>query len=251
MNDIYAAPDSELSKTTTGERVGGSVEDAIAGNISVSMREVMGEAWRGLKGFKLKCHGASLLIFVMYILSSFLIIPVMMGFNAIGADENTGAIIGTLIQMVIGIAILPMWIGLTVMAIRHSQKKSITIGSLFGFFRCVPRLFLCYVLMTFMIMIGVLLLVLPGIYLMYSYMYAMVLVVEKDMSAWQALETSRKAITKVWFRFFGFFVLIMLAVSLSMIPLGIPAIWVIPWSVLAYAILYVKLFGAEADTLAE
>ena len=55
----------------------------------------------------------------------------------------------------------------------------------------------------------------------------------------------------MWFRATGFLILISLILTLGMIPLGIPLIWFVPWLTLAYALLYFKLFGAEAGTLAE
>ena len=62
---------------------------------------------------------------------------------------------------------------------------------------------------------------------------------------------SRKAVTRVWFRATGFLMLVSLLMLLGMIPLGIPLIWIVPWIALAYAMLYFKLFGAEAQTLAD
>ena len=96
-----------------------------------------------------------------------------------------------------------------------------------------------------------LLFVIPGIYLMYAYMFAMPLIVEKKMGAWHALETSRKAVSKVWFRFFGFVWLLMLINAIAAIPLGLGWIWTLPWSVLAFAMVYIKMFGAEVHTLAD
>ena len=46
-------------------------------------------------------------------------------------------------------------------------------------------------------------------------------------------------------------VALVLLVTLGMIPLGIPLIWIVPWVSLAYALLYFKLFGAEGATLAD
>ena len=40
-------------------------------------------------------------------------------------------------------------------------------------------------------------------------------------------------------------------VTLGIIPLTIPLIWIVPWVSLAYAMIYFKLFGAEAQTLAD
>ena len=211
----------------------------------------MGEAWRGMKGFKLKCHLATVLWFLVYIVAIVIIFPVVLGLTAIGADETTAAIIGQVLQFVaIGVT-MPVMVGITIMGIRHSQGKQIAAGSIFNYFHRAPAAILCYFLMFVMIMLGYLLLIIPGIYLSIAYMYAMPLLVEKEMGPWQALEVSRKAITRLWFRFTGFLLLAGLVMTLGMIPLGIPLIWIVPWITLAWALIYFKLFGAEASTLAD
>ncbi len=49
MSDIYAAPEAELRSDATGERAGGNIDDAIAGNIEIDMLGTLGEARRQLK----------------------------------------------------------------------------------------------------------------------------------------------------------------------------------------------------------
>ena len=137
------------------------------------------------------------------------------------------------------------------MGMRHAENKSVSAGSIFGYFNKIPAVFLCYFIMIIMIMLGMVLLILPGIYLMFAYMFAIPLVVEKNMSAWRALETSRKAITRKWFSFFGLIILLMLINSLTVVTLFIASIWTVPWSVLTMSMVYTKLFGAEPHTLAD
>ena len=72
-----------------------------------------------------------------------------------------------------------------------------------------------------------------------------------EMGPWHALETSRRAVSKVWFRFFGLMWLLTLINAAGILTLGIAWIWTIPWSVLAMAMVYQKIFGVEAHTLAE
>ena len=144
-----------------------------------------------------------------------------------------------------------MMLAIMIMAIRHEYKKPVSAGEVFRHFGAVPKLFFAYLLQTLLVMLGMILLVLPGIYLMFAYIYAMPLIVEKNLSIWQALETSRKAITRVWFRFFGFLWLLSLINMLAVFTLGIAWIWTIPWSVLAFSMVYTRLFGAEAQTLAD
>ena len=251
MSDIYATPEADLGRQANGERDGGNIEDAIAGNIEIGMLETMGEAWRGMKGFKLKCHIALTIYFLAYFGAMLLSIPIALGMAATGADPDTAGIIAWLVQMIAVVATMPLVFGVMIMGMRHYLGKSVSAGSIFDYFGSIPSLLLVYILQTVLITIGILLLVIPGIYLAVAYMYAMPLVVEKKMSAWQAMEVSRKALTRVWFRFFGIIWLIALINMLGLLTLGIAWIWTLPWSVLGVAMIYVKLFGAEAHTLAD
>lgn len=251
MDDIYATPASDLAQPVRSERSGGNIEDAIAGNIDISMLGTLGEAWRDLKGFKLKCHIASAIWLVVYLLAILISIPIVIGLVSIGADTQAASMIGSLVQTVAIAATMPMIVGITIMGIRHTQKKTVSSGSVLHYFNRIPAAILWYILMSLMILLGFILLVIPGIYLSFAYMFSLPLMIEKDLTAWQALEVSRKAVTRIWFRASGFLLLLMILLTLGMIPLGIPLIWIVPWTALAYAMVYFKLFGAEAQTLAD
>jgi hypothetical protein len=85
MDDIYAAPASDLARQVRSERGGGNIEDAIAGNIEVSMLGTLGEAWRDLKGFKLKCHIAKAIWIVPWTALAY----AMVYFKLFGAEAQT------------------------------------------------------------------------------------------------------------------------------------------------------------------
>jgi uncharacterized membrane protein len=68
-------------------------------------------------------------------------------------------------------------------------------------------------------------------------------VVERGLSPWQALETSRKAISQHWFKVFGLFLLLGIIMGLSMIPVGIGLIWTIPLFIISMGVLYRTIFG--------
>ncbi len=251
MGDIYATPESDLAQNIQSERGGGNIEDAIAGNIDVRMLQTFGEAWSDLKGFKLKCHIATAIWFVVYLVALLITIPIVIGLVAAGADESTASIIAWPVQVVAISATMPMIAGVTIMGIRHAQGKTVSSGTVFSYFHRILGAMLWYLLMTLMIILGYILLIIPGIYLSFAYMFSLPLMIEKDMTAWQALEVSRKAVTRIWFRATGFLLLAVLLITLGAIPLGIPLIWIVPWTALAYSMVYFKLFGAEAQTLAD
>jgi hypothetical protein len=251
MNNIYATPQADLDNTSSSERIGGSPEQAIAGNIEISMTGTLGEAWKNLKGFKTLCHISFLIYFIAAIIAALLVIPIGIAVAALGFDKATTAIIVQLLQMVASIATMPMFMAIHIMGIRHAANKPSSASAVFHYFNKIPALLLCYIMMIPLIILGLLLFILPGIYLMVAYMYSLPLIVEKNMSPWQALEVSRKALTRKWFPVFGLLLILLLVNILAIFTLGIAYIWVIPWSVLTMSMVHIKLFGAEAHTLAE
>ncbi len=251
MSDIYATPEAELEQDDFGDRAGGNIDDAVEGNFKVSMTGSLGDAWRGLKGFKFTCILAFALYFLVMILVMAFFTAITSIFTSTGADQSVQVLLNFGLQIVVTTVGVPMWIAIMIMGIRHAEGKSVSCGEIFKHFSTVGSLLLAYFIMLVLIMIGFALLVLPGLYLTYAYMFALPLIVEKKMSAWQALETSRKAVTKVWFRFFGFTWLLFLINMIASIPFGLGLIWTVPLSVLAFAMIYIKIFGAEVHTLAD
>jgi uncharacterized membrane protein len=251
MADIYATPEADLAQDIEADRAGGNIDDAIAGNFRVNMLETLGEAWKGLKGFKLKCHIALVLYLLVFLGAGVLFGLLAAVLASTGADESVIGFLSLVFQVIITLVALPMSYAILIMAMRHANDKSVSAGEIFRHFGTIGSLFVAYILEVILIMIGFVLLVLPGIYLMFAYIYAMPLIVEKKMGPWHALETSRKAVTKVWFRFFGFMWLLTLINMLGAFTLGIAWIWTVPWSILAMAMVYQKIFGIEAHTLAD
>ena len=85
MVDIYATPESDVVQSGRSERGGGNIEDAIEGNIDVGMFAILGEAWRGLKGFKLKRHIAT----AIWIVPWMTLTCAMLYFKLFGAQSQT------------------------------------------------------------------------------------------------------------------------------------------------------------------
>ena len=103
--------------------------------------------------------------------------------------------------------------------------------------------------MVVMILIGTVLLVLPGIYLAVSYQLALPLVADKGLGPWEAMEASRKTVTHKWFTFFGLGLVAGLAAAGSVFLLGIPLIWVLPACLIGMGIVYRNALGVEQATL--
>lgn len=250
MSDVYKAPESNLVNETANEGEYGSVEKAIRGEYEFTISGVLSEAWALTSGAKWPVF----LAFVFYMLVMIGVMIVMafgvMAVNGASPGSAAAVFVQIIMQLGMNLIAMPLAVGILILGIKRAVGAPMSPGSIFNYYSKTLSLFLTLVLVYIMVMIGLLLLVIPGIYLMIAYYMAMPLVVEKGMSPWQAMETSRKAITHRWFSFFGLGIVMMLIVSISVIPLGIGLVWTLPMMIIAFGVLYRNMFGVESSTIA-
>src|SRR5436853_638148 len=84
----------------------------------------------------------------------------------------------------------------------------------------------CTVVGLLLIVIGLAFLVLPGIYLLVAYTFSYLLIVDRRMGVWQALEGSRRVVNKHWWGVFGLTLVMLLLIGIGgmigAVILGIP-----------------------------
>jgi len=251
MSDAYQTPEASLVKETISTGDYGSVEKAIQGDYEFSIGSVLSEAWSKVYGSKWVIQLAFFYYLLVFIGIMLGLGAVMAGLMAASEDPSAMVMLQFLVQFGINLIVMPMTMGIAMIGIRRSVGASINAGMVFNYFSKMLPLFVTMFLMYLMIAIGFMLLILPGIYLMIAYYMAMPLVVEKGMSPWQAMETSRKAITHRWFSVFFLIIIMTLIISISSIPLGIGMIWTLPMLIIALGILYRNMFGVEPATIDE
>ncbi len=81
------------------------------------------------------------------------------------------------------------------------------------------------------------------IYLAVGYLFSGQIIIDRDTSAWQALEISRKAVTKRWFSVFFTSIWLFVTMFIGTIPLMIGLIWAIPYTFNVVAVLYRDMIG--------
>lgn len=112
-----------------------------------------------------------------------------------------------------------------------------------GFSLAFLELFLAGLVSGLLGALGLLLCLLPGIYLLVAWLFAFPLVIDKKLGFWAAMELSRKVVTRHWWAFLG-----LLLVNLLVILLGLAACCIgvyvaqpVAFGALAYA--YEDIFG--------
>ncbi len=198
---------------------------------------VLQEAFRLSDGSKLKIMGALGIYIVIAIFSS-AILGIIFPKDASSVNETLTSLISVPIT-------LPLLIGITMLGINRARDESLEIPSIFNYYNMLFSLLIAYFLMNILIVVGIMLLIIPGIYLAISYTFAYPLIVDKGLGVWEAMELSRKTVTKQWFKFFGLAIATGVIVLISAIPLGIGLIWSIPTTYISYGLLYHHLFDDE------
>jgi uncharacterized membrane protein len=114
-----------------------------------------------------------------------------------------------------------------------------------GFGPALGQLVLLGLVSGFLSVIGYCLCILPGIYLTVSWLFAVPLVIDRGMGFWEAMEFSRKVVSKHWFLIFALQLLSGLLAACGLIACCIGILVSLPfgWATLMYA--YEDIFGRQ------
>lgn len=182
---------------------------------SVRVGDYFGEAWALIKPHLGIFIGFSLLSFVIAMMVS--IVPFA------------------------GIVVNPLISAAFYLALRAADKgENVSLDTFFSVLKTehIGNLILTALVSALLIIIGMLFIILPGIYLAVGYSFIVPLVLfsgEKDF--WQILENSRKIITANWWGIFGWIIVVGIVVTFATIfTLFIGLVVIYPWF---YAISYV------------
>ncbi|MBL9214712.1 MAG: DUF4339 domain-containing protein [Opitutaceae bacterium] len=112
--------------------------------------------------------------------------------------------------------------GLYYYVLQKTRGQPVDLGEAFsGFSVAFLQLALATFVTTLLTLLGFLCLILPGIYLMVCWAFTYVIVREKGLPFWDAMELGRQVVTAQWFRVFGLMLTLSLIVLLlAAVPVG-------------------------------
>ncbi len=194
----------------------------------------------GLKrtdGIKLKFAGAVLIFIIISVITNSILEFIF---------PTTGSLANQYIAGILSAPVtVPIAVGLTMFGVSIARDQEIDVPSIFNYYNMMYSIIITYMSITILVSLGFLFLIVPGIYLSISYLFTYQLVVDKGLGTWEAMELSRKTVTKQWFNFFGLALLSGIIIVISAIPLGIGLIWTLPMTYISYGLLYHHLFDDE------
>jgi uncharacterized membrane protein len=156
-----------------------------------------------------------------------------------------GALGRGLIQLVIGGHLAA---GFYVFALRQARGQPADFGDFWRAFQAFLPFFLLGILTKLLTGIGLVLCILPGIYLAVSYMLVYPILWDTGMDFWDAMELSRKVVTAHWFSWFAFALLIVAMNIAGVLLCGVGLLATIPISYCAVAAAYEEVLGRPAGS---
>jgi hypothetical protein len=227
----YAAPSADVNAEAVGDA--GSVEGALAGNYDFTVEEVLKEAWRLNDGFKLT---GWLTVIILGIATG-----IVSGLLAALVGKSMP---GLIVRQIVAAAMGGIFsLGITTVTIRRAAGLPTSVGDAFSRFDQWLPAVIAGLLINLFGAIGFFLLIIPGIYLFVAYGMAVPLISDRKMGTWDAMETSRKAVSKKWFKVFLTLAAAGTLTVLSGLLLLIPLIWTLPWLCLVTGVIYRRMFG--------
>jgi len=220
--------------------------DSFSARTSFSIMGVIKEAWEGTKGAKASVWAGSCIMYLVMLIigtAGTFLMPAL----GVELTPATGMAINVVSQVFLTVVSIIFTAGLLYMGVRKVADDPISWKMIFEGFSFTGQIIVATVLQTIFIGLGLLLLVLPGVYLIIGYGLTLPLIVDRKMSAWEAMETSRKAIHKVWWKVAGALFLMGCIYTVSAIPLGIGLIWTVPMFIILGGVVYRCLFGVREN----
>ena len=213
----------------------------------ISIGDGIRESWAKTKGAKGTIWAGSAIMYLV------LLIIVAGGAYLLPSFDDdptnvTGLMSNILFQGVTNAFTVLFTAGLLLMGIRKVAGEQISWKMVFKGFSCAGKLIIATILQSLLVSIGFLLLILPGIYLAVGYTMTLPLIMDKGLSPWQAMEMSRKAVHKVWWKVVGLLIVMGVIFVVSLIPLGIGLIWTWPMFIIVAGFVYLQLFGDDKET---
>jgi uncharacterized membrane protein len=107
----------------------------------------------------------------------------------------------------------PLYAGFFLVANKISRNEEVVYPDFFRGFQYYIPVMLVWVVGQILALFGILILIIPGIYLIVGYIFAMLMAIFGGLDFWNALEYSRKLIHQKWWKFF-LFTLMLIALNL-------------------------------------
>jgi uncharacterized membrane protein len=127
----------------------------------------------------------------------------------------------------------PLTAGFIIVSAKLENNEKVVFEDFLEGFRLFIPLFLVAIVTSIVVFFGYLLFIIPGIYLSVCYIFAIHFVIFEKLDFWEAMEASRKLVSREWFSIFGLVIVLAVLNFLGVLFCGVGIIVTIPISISA------------------
>ncbi len=127
------------------------------------------------------------------------------------------------------------------------QEQTPEFRDFFAGFNFFLPLLLTGLLTGVLVGLGLILLIVPGVYLLVGYAFASYLVVDRRLDFWQAMELSRRTVNPLWFSLFGLVLLLILINLGGVLLLGLGLVITVPLTTCTLTVAFADIFGLQSS----
>jgi len=184
------------------------------------------------------------------------------------------------LSILFSLAVIPLYVGFNIVAFKQMSGQKTEFGNFFHGYRYMASLIASSLAQGFIIFVAVLIIALvsgvlvfglgtghsapsserSGVYLLVIipilvvtiyigvlYVFSQLLIIDRRLGFWQAMEMSRKVVKKQWFSVFGLLLIIGLLSMLGVLALFVGLLVTVPVSQLTLAVAYKEIFGLQSS----
>ncbi len=154
-----------------------------------------------------------------------------------GSPSGRTSILGVLLSG-------PMVGGLCLYFLKKMRREPAAVETAFtGFRHPFPHLVIAGFLVALLTALGFICLILPGIYLVVAWILTLPLIIDKGLDFWPAMQSSRKIISRHWWTFFGFVIVLALIDLAGILVFGVGLFFTFPITLAALMYAYEDITG--------
>jgi len=210
-----------------------SAEEILARDYTLNIRNCLRRGWALVRNDFWPLVGMSAFVLVVLSMASSSGVVV-----SDGKSSGTTSILGILLSG-------PLMGGLYLYFLKKIRREAAGVETAFtGFRQPFPHLVIAGFLASLLTVLGVLCLILPGVYLFVAWIFTFPLIIDRRLDFWPAMRLSRRIISKHWWKFLGFLIVLALInlVGIAACCVGLFITFPVTFAALTYA--YEDITGA-------
>lgn len=214
-----------------------NLQSVIDENYTVKIEDYISRGWEIFKLNPVLLIGYIVLLLVISLL---LLLVAAFLQNAVGPELSQ-----SLFNLTNIIISPPLWGGLFIGCFILHKGQSLKFDNFFSGFQYFSQLVIASLVSGILVVLGVILCIIPGIYLGVSYSFMIPLILDRGLNFWDAMETSRKIVSKQWFSIFAFLLVTFLINLLGALVCGFGLLVTIPLTYGAIVAAYDDIIGIQ------